>query len=363
MKRTNTAVWMEKYNRWQIKVQKDGVRKTFTSAQPGRTGQREANAKADAWLDDNIEYTNTRVDALFAGYLADLKQRTSYSHWRNEESRWRVWIAPVIGSKKISSVNDQHLQAIVNAAYQGGLAKKSLKDLRSTLTAFFKYCRKCRVTTYFPENIIIPASAPVRQKNILQPDDLAVLFSSRRTQLYQKEQDDDLINAYRLQVLTGLRPGELLGLVWQDIFDDRLLVRRSINDRGEITSGKNENAIRAILLTPLAKVVLSAQRALTGNEDAVFPGVTQNCYRKRWKRYCAFNQITATTPYEMRHTFVSVAQALPEAWVKPIVGHSRSMDTFGVYGHEFGTQAQSATEQLQAIFLALTNPSKNTSGF
>ncbi len=46
--RTNTAAWLPNQQRWQIKVQKDGVRKTFTSSKPGRTGQREANAKADA---------------------------------------------------------------------------------------------------------------------------------------------------------------------------------------------------------------------------------------------------------------------------------------------------------------------------
>lgn len=54
-KRTNTAVWMEKQNRWQVKVQKNGERKTFTSSKPGRVGQREANAKADAWLDEGVE--------------------------------------------------------------------------------------------------------------------------------------------------------------------------------------------------------------------------------------------------------------------------------------------------------------------
>lgn len=37
MKRTNTAKWIESAHRWQINVQKDGVRKTFTSAKPGRT--------------------------------------------------------------------------------------------------------------------------------------------------------------------------------------------------------------------------------------------------------------------------------------------------------------------------------------
>ena len=44
-KRTNTAQWEEKYQRWRIAVQKDGVRKQFYSSTQGRTGQREANAK------------------------------------------------------------------------------------------------------------------------------------------------------------------------------------------------------------------------------------------------------------------------------------------------------------------------------
>ena len=42
--RTNTAKWTG--TRWRIDVQKDGTRKSFYSSTPGRTGQREANAKA-----------------------------------------------------------------------------------------------------------------------------------------------------------------------------------------------------------------------------------------------------------------------------------------------------------------------------
>ena len=45
--RTNSAKWMG--TRWQINVQKDGQRKSFYSSKPGRTGQREANAKAVSW--------------------------------------------------------------------------------------------------------------------------------------------------------------------------------------------------------------------------------------------------------------------------------------------------------------------------
>lgn len=33
-KRTNTAVWQEKFSRWRVAVQKDGQRRYFTAAFP-----------------------------------------------------------------------------------------------------------------------------------------------------------------------------------------------------------------------------------------------------------------------------------------------------------------------------------------
>ena len=53
-KRVNTAIWDAKYKRWKINVQKNGQRRTFYSSIAGIKGRREANAKADAWLDDGI---------------------------------------------------------------------------------------------------------------------------------------------------------------------------------------------------------------------------------------------------------------------------------------------------------------------
>lgn len=47
-----------------------------------------------------------------------------------------------------------------------------------------------------------------------------------------------------------------------------------------------------------------------------------------------FNGIEKTTPYEMRHTFVSMNKDMPEALKKLILGHSENMDTEGTYGHE-----------------------------
>ena len=179
--RTNTAVWLPNQQRWQIKVQKNGVRRTFTSAKPGRTGQREANRKADAWLDEGI--SNTR----------------------------------------------------------------------------------------------------------------------------------------------------------------QVMVRRSINVHGEETHGKNENARRSFILTDTAAAILADQRLLTGAEDSVFDIQSESTYRHSWKRYCEANDIDYIPPYNLRHTFVSVAKTLPEGEVKPLVGHSRQMDTYGTYAHLLqGEEVQTA---------------------
>ena len=79
-RRTNTAQWLPNQKRWQIKVQKDGQRRTFTSANPGRTGQREANRKADAWLDDGICNTTKRCSEVWAEYLISVKATAGTSY-------------------------------------------------------------------------------------------------------------------------------------------------------------------------------------------------------------------------------------------------------------------------------------------
>ena len=206
-KRTNTAAWNGK--RWRIDVQKDGTRKSFYSSKPGRTGQREANAKADAWLEEGINPRGARVETLYKDWFAVQQQTTSTGNCQNIESRWRVWILPRIGRKRITNLTEQDLQGIVNQAYAAGLSKKTLQTLCADLRAFCKYCRACKVTTFHPEGLHVPAGARYKGKKVLQPADLVKLFNSDFTTWRGRRVRDEYINAYRFQVVTGLRPGEL----------------------------------------------------------------------------------------------------------------------------------------------------------
>ena len=52
----------------------------------------------------------------------------------------------------------------------------------------------------------------------------------------------------------------------------------------------------------------------------------------------------------MRHTFVSISKQLPEGKVKSLVGHSRNMDTYGIYGHEVNGELERTAKELDEIF-------------
>lgn len=357
MRRTNTAVWLEKYQRWQIKVQKDGERRTFTSSIAGRKGQRACNAKADAWLDDQLIEPDTKVEKLFEQWLESLKVTTGTANYKQYSSYWNTRIKKRIGSKKAGALTEKHLQDIINDGMRDGLSKKTLQNIQGCLAAFCKYMRKCKASTLRPENIIIPQSAPSGSRVILQPDEIKMLFFSNLSSFRGEEVIEPLVYAWRLQVLTGLRPGELVGLRWSDIdMNTRIVdVKRSINDLSEETTGKNENARRRFLLSDTAFQTLKEYKeSVSMYSIYVFPNsdndqISQKEVYNRWKRYKAYNGIDATTtPYELRHTFVSIFKDLPEGLMKPLVGHSVKMDTYGTYGHEVTDDMQRTAELMQA---------------
>ena len=371
-KRTNTAVWMEKYQRWQIKVQKNGVRKTFTCPIKGRNGQRECNSKADEWLANDNTYSNERAQVLYEKWMEELKLTTGQSHYRKIESNWKTWIRPKIGHLKIKIINEQHLQEVVLGAYKKGRSKKTLTNIRDCMSAFIKYCRKCGATSLVVENVTIPKNAAVGKRTILQPEDINILFKNDKTLYKGKIVHEPFIHAYRFAVVTGLRPGELIGLRWSDVdFDNNILsICRSINVHNEITVGKTKNAIRKISISPLMLKILDDRKADLTNpvsDDAYVFGddkgnnVINHTLYRRWKQYIKFAGITSdATLYELRHTFISVVKILPVGLVKPIVGHSVNMDTYGTYGHEINGELKQTGELIEIEFDKILKNTKTT---
>ena len=238
------------------------------------------------------------------------------------------------------------------------LSRKTIMTIRSTEISFLKWCRRNRYSTMFPE-LSIPKNARMGKKKILQPTALKVLFDVDTRLYYGKLVFDEYIYAYRFAVATGVRPGELVGLWYGDIKGNTVNLRRSINRLDEETTGKNENAIRSFDMGEEAREAYEAQVALLkasgiplNYTTPLFQIQNQRALFKRWKKYQRDNGIEPqVTLYEMRHTFVSIESGvLTDSQLKMLVGHSKNMDTAGVYRHELDGQREDLAAATTAAF-------------
>ena len=356
--RKNEAKWIEARQRWQINVQDDGERKTFASAVVGPKGKIEAEKRADKWL-ERKHGKDIRLEVLWADFLANEKIVNGSANYIKHESIGRNWLLSPLGHKRISSITVGDWQDCINAAFTAGRTKKTCQNIRASITALYSFAHKKRVPMERPDDITIPKGAKSKERNIMQPDGLKILFAHDTITHYGRPKPCWYIHAWRFYVVTGLRRGELAGLQKSDYQDGMLMIRRSINSLNEVTGGKNENAKRYILLWERAQAILDDQANMLKRAGIIskwlFPGEDglksdPNHIYGRWhtyrKQHGLINNIN-----EMRHTMVSVSRAdVPDQLLKRVVGHSKSMDTFGIYGHDVDGELQRSAALIDSAF-------------
>lgn len=360
MQRRSEAIWIESKKYWQVKVQKDGKRRAFTSSTKGRKGKHEAEAKADEWLESGTE--DMRYPAAWSAFIATQTERTGTANVSKLEQLNRLYIAPKVGEKKLSNITPIIWQSCIDSAAQNGLSERTCVNIRACINEFVAFALRARWSVQRLEkgDLVIPKTAAAKkEKIVLQPSEIRELFSDPTFPRYGKASEAHYAYAWRFLVVTGLRRGELCGLRKEDLDGHTLTIKRSINSDNEITEGKNRNARRTIELTGIAQQVLADQAAMLKRKGIVSPWVFCDQYGDRpnpnavydqWNTYRKHHGMKSSL-HELRHTFISVNKSdLPLELMKSVVGHSESMNTFGVYGHEIEGDRQRAAAIIDNVF-------------
>ena len=342
--RKTEAIWSDKYKHWRIQVQKDGVRKAFYSSTPKRQGKAEAERKADLWLEQGNAPREMTFDELSASYLEHIRTANGTAHKRREGQIIRLYLP--WHNEKVSTLTNLDYQDAIDALVERRkpLSARSCGHVRSTIMALYKHARKAGVSMTEPFGLTIPTGATKGQRKILQPDDLKRLFAAEGHYIY----------IFKFIVLTGLRPGEVCGLKWSDLDGDILTIRRARNVRGELTSGKNENARRTLKLPAQALGNIRPNESEWMFTNTLEQPLDEQTLYKAWLRTQKRLGIPKVSLYELRHTMISVCKTqVPLALLKQTVGHSESMDTFGTYGHELDGDMQLTADLIQTAFDSL----------
>lgn len=273
-----------------------------------------------------------------------------YRHSTGAESGKGARFVPVLGHTKISelttaAIREWHKTISVEVgAYSANRAKKYLRAALA-LAAEDYHLR--------------PPAMPAQQgrgrtkpkKLLLTPTDVATLIKSARG-------DINYGLYYAFPFLTGVRPCELLGLLWDDVdFDLGVIhVRRSQGDKGELLEvTKTEAGMRDVPMGPMLKAWLREWKLRcprrAGELHRVFPGhgrlaawpqkrvggggaLSYSNFRRRiWIPGLKRAGVPIVTPHSARHFFVSSlqAQGVEVGLVAKLAGHSNPTVTLSHY--------------------------------
>lgn len=314
----------------------EGKSHSFSSSVPGTKGRKEVIQKYEQWYYDESSGEKT-VSKVASEFLDDVKaRRGSTSEAYSQYERYiRLYIAPVCGSRKIRKMTLRDWQSVINEATGRNkpLSEKTLKNLRGIIMGIIKFGYEDYQCELLRGDLYIPKGHSKKEKEILQREDVKRLLEPSELWYYP---------LFVMGLLTGARPGELLGLQLDDITPDRIIIRRSVNASGQITEGKTANSKRMIPLGNLARSVI--QDTIKRNERYnlrtkwIFCSPngsmgSQSTMRNHWLQLKKERNLPGSV-YSLRHTFISMMKnVMPEQMIKDIVGHSVSMTTFETYGH------------------------------
>lgn len=339
-------------NRWELRIQIKGRRKLFTSMKPRTVGKNEVREKAAKWLetfDTNEAVTFGEAAQRFLDYYHD--RHGDSVQFQQHQSLMKNHILPKLSKIRMGEIRIEDYQDVLSNAkpirrtgelgktFQKSkqLSKKYLKNIKNTIIAFHKWALARGYTKLIlNDELYIPLTAPTKGKQILQLNQIEVIFKAPTSLWYER--------ALQFEILTGCRPGELLGLKIED-YDSVtgiIHIRRSINAQNKITEGKNANARRDIALPDIVRQLVEDQirvsRSVRSNWIFCQPSGmhgTQEGLRRCWRRICAAHDFPAeTTPYSLRHTFYTHTEAfLPDRMIKMVFGHSEKTDSHALYGN------------------------------
>jgi integrase len=267
---------------------------------------------------------------------------------------------PGIGTIPLARLTSGDVERLLAAMARAGYAASTVRQMRALLRRCLRRAQRDGLTTRNAAELAdLPAGGTRRKSRAMTGDQVAALLALDLTAWWR---------AYvTTAVMTGLRPGELLGLRWADADTRAGVIRVRVAAKREagrmvIAGLKTEASKRTLKMPAAVAVALAALRREQAAERLAAGGAWQDlglvfCAadgRIRWpqdvnaglKALCRLAGIGAWAPRETRHTFVS---ALSDAGVDieriaDAVGHINSNVTKAVYRHALtDTVSETAT--------------------
>ena len=305
--------------------------------------------------------------AEFTGAVKD-STRTSYRQHMNNH------IIPALGAVKLSELTPTACQKFINDLSRvKGLSAKTVKNVHGVLHHALKQAVRLG---YMRMNPTEACTLPRIEKAKIEPLDAPEI-----KRLLDVLGDDVYSDVLRVDIFTGMREGEILGLQWSCVDFDRgtITIEKQLSRprvKGEeyrFTSLKNDKP-RTVQPAPFVMQILKRQRRRQAEQRIQAGGAWDDCgfpdlvFTSETGKYLNYTIVlrhlkkaleVAGLPemrfHDLRHTYaVSSLQAGDDVkTVQENLGHHTAAFTLDQYGHVTESMRQASAQRMEAFYNAL----------
>lgn len=286
------------------------------------------------------------------------------------KKHYSAYLKKPLGAMRLADIRAEHIQRLLNDMSNKGYADDTITLTYCTLSGAFKQAYKNELIQKNPFLLVTRPKGKAKKER--------VVFTREQQNLYMKYAEKSyLCNLFQLAICTGMRNGELSGLLWQDVdFKNKVIhIRHTLTPcegggwRND--TPKTKTSLRDIPMIGKSYDILKRQqkeyRAIMGNttkignDDFVFSVAGEPISRKRvtfeinkMLENMAADEVTFPyfTLHTTRHTFATrcIESGMEAQVLKTILGHATLSMTMDLYSHVLPDTKAEQMEKVSGAF-------------
>ena len=273
-------------------------------------------------------------------------------------------IVPNIGKIKLNKLTTLDIQKFYNKANAKGRVKRyeGMKDFSlsaKTIRGLHAMLRQCLDQAVqerlIPYNPAVGCKLPPKEKK-----EMHILPVEKISAYLAAAEEHGVLPMFYLELTTGIRRGELVALLWDDLDLEAqtLTISKSagrINGEVKVTQPKTANSVRTIYLPRETVDLLTQEHTKHPGNPIMFPSPVTgklygpDCIGRLHKILLKKAGITENIPFHgLRHTFATLAiqQGVDAKTVSSILGHYSAGFTLDTYTHVTGEMQKDAAQRM-----------------
>lgn len=285
----------------------------------------------------------------------------------NYENYIRNHIEPGLGHIKLKNLTPIQIQQFYNFTKENGrvaqnrkedgepLSNRTVRGVHTVLRQAMEQAVEERLINHNPcDSVRIPPKEK-KEMNIIPPEQIGAYL--------EQAKNEGVLPIFYLELTAGLRRGELMALLWEDVDVEAktISVSKSVcRLKGEliVTPPKTQNSIRTVAISQKALELLIEEHDRHPDNPILFPSPrtgtywSPECIGRVHKKLLKNAGIDENVRFhDLRHTFATVAlqSGIDVKTVSNMLGHYSAGFTLDTYTHVTDQMQKAAAQRMQGV--------------